>query len=89
MTDLDFLTDLLKSGGDQSATNHWPAPEQHGPLRRFEKGSPCMSTFTSRDKKQACRSFTYYKLYGIPTCTIHALLEMNERLYQYEDVSAA
>jgi hypothetical protein len=83
-----FFADLLKSTSDSpvGVFEHWPAPEQHGPLRRYDISMRCLSTFTSPGKKNTCRSPTFYKLYGIPTCMTHALLEMNERLYQHENV---
>jgi hypothetical protein len=87
--DLDFIDSLLKSGSSEQVTEHWPAPPQVGPLRRYEKTMSCVSTATSRDKHRTCRSPTYYKLYGIPTCMIHALFVMNERLAQYENEQAA
>lgn len=51
-------------------------PMLNGPLRQHEKARPCASTFTST-RGRNCGSTTYYTLNNIPTCTRHALLQLN------------
>jgi len=55
-----------------------PRPEQHGPLRQFERSMSCMSG----TKKYRCASPTFFKVNGVPRCMIHALRELNEMLYE-------
>lgn len=50
----------------------YPAPEQFGPLRWYDKEMRCAC--------RGCGSPTYCKLKGIPRCLMHALREMNEML---------
>ena len=50
----------------------YPAPEQYGPLRWFDKEMRCAS--------RGCGSSTYCKLRNVPRCLMHALREMNEML---------
>lgn len=57
-----------------SHTGAYPAVEQHGPLRWFEKEMRCAS--------KGCGSPTGCKLQGIPRCGIHALRKMNEMLIE-------
>lgn len=49
-------------------------PEQHGPLRQFERAMRCAS--------RGCGSSTFFKLQGIPYCMIHCLRRLNEMLYE-------
>lgn len=56
----------------------YPVVEQHGPLRRYDKEMACKSPRS----KGNCRSSTYFKLLGIPTCMTHALYQLNDMLYE-------
>lgn len=61
----------------------FPTPEQYGPLRYFDTEMRCHSTFLRAGlgrverKKGNCNSPTHYKLWGVPTCVVHALMELN------------
>lgn len=52
----------------------YPIPEQHGPLKQYDREMRCAC--------RGCGSSTFYKVYGIPRCTTHALRELNYRLYE-------
>jgi len=49
--------------------NKYPIPEQHGPLRQFDKEMRCAS--------RRCGSSTFFKVNGISYCMIHSLRELN------------
>lgn len=55
---------------------NYPAPEQFGPLRWYDKEMRCAS--------RGCGSPTYCKLKGIPYCIMHSLKLMNELLVELE-----
>jgi hypothetical protein len=69
MTDLtlDDLEDLL----DEPSI-----PQQKGPLRRFDREMQCLNSYGPR--KISCRSPTYYKVNGIPLCSVHAIQRLND-----------
>lgn len=52
----------------------YPIPEQHGPLRQYDKEKRCAM--------RGCGSSTFYKVNGISRCTTHALRELNQMLYE-------
>ena len=83
--DLDFLSDLLRSGGDSKIANDGHkftnGNTQTGPLRYYDIGMRCLS--------KRCGSPTHYKFRGVPYCSVHALRKMNEELTQYENDAVA
>lgn len=59
----DLIKKLL---GDEK-----PKPrKQYGPLRRFDTEMRCT--------RRRCGSPSYYKVNGMPRCSIHALMDLNE-----------
>lgn len=67
----DALVEELLNERD---TTGYPAPEQFGPLRWYDKEMRCAS--------RGCSSPTYLKVQGVPYCGTHALHKMNELLIQ-------
>lgn len=49
-------------------------PEQHGPLRRYERNMRCAS--------RGCASPTYHKVQGVPYCMIHCMGRLNNMLIE-------
>lgn len=49
-------------------------PKQYGPMRRFDREMRCAS--------KGCGSSTYLKLQGIPYCTAHTLIRLNNMLVE-------
>lgn len=50
------------------------APVQVGPLRHYETYKRCAS--------RGCGVQTYYKLQGVPYCTVHTIRKMNDMLVE-------
>jgi hypothetical protein len=50
----------------------YPVPEQHGPLRYYDKEMRCAS--------RGCSSPTHWMLQGVPKCWIHCMNQMNDML---------
>lgn len=72
--DLDFLEELLSEEKEPTImTGKYPIPEQRGPLRQFDSYHKCAS--------RGCGSPTFYKVQGVPRCSIHALRQLNDMLY--------
>lgn len=62
----DLLNELLEP------KKRYDPPKQVGPLRFTDRESRCAS--------RGCSSPTYLKLEGVPRCSAHALVMMNEML---------
>jgi hypothetical protein len=84
MSDLDFLSDLLKQPDTSAKTayvsdaqKYHRESNQKGPLRYWDKEMRCTSI--------RCGSSTHYKFRGMPLCTVHAMRMMNEELTPNED----
>lgn len=69
--DVNEIAALLNAETTTGVDN---APQQTGPLRHHENAKPCA--------RRGCTVPTFYTLFSIRTCTIHALREMNELLYE-------
>lgn len=69
-------------------TTRYPPPQQFGPVRFVDEELLCIvSGYRDNDgnwikTKGACRSPTYIKVEGIPTCMMHALRKLNEMLVE-------
>ena len=74
--------ELIESLLQQEAPRHYSVPEQHGPLRRFEREMRCVSRATSPGNAKNCGSGTFFKVQGIPMCMMHALLALNNLLVE-------
>lgn len=81
MTDDVSQWAALLNEPDVIPISKWPVPEQHGPLRHYDKTMTCVSTATSTTHRK-CGAPTFWKLNGIPTCSTHALFVMNKMLYE-------
>ena len=58
----------------QHLTSLYGVPPQKGPLKRYDKEMRCTS--------RRCGSPTYYKVEGMPLCTVHALKMLNELIVE-------
>jgi|SRR6516225_1243224 hypothetical protein len=68
---LELLKQLVNENAHtERQKRKYPIPEQYGPLRRFDRELRCAS--------RGCGSPTYYKVDGIPYCTVHALRQLND-----------
>ena len=77
--DPDTIAKLLERGTepDGGYTHEYlrakyPIPPQEGPLRYYDRTTPCAS--------KGCRSPSHYKVQGVTYCTPHALKKLNHML---------
>jgi hypothetical protein len=75
--ELDFLQELLDEPSEDATEllrQLYAVPPQEGPFKFYDKEMRCLS--------RRCGSPTYYKLQGVPYCSKHIILKMNEMLIE-------
>lgn len=65
---------LLKQDTATECSMGHKIPEQHGPMRHYDRTMRCAS--------RGCGSPTHFKLQGISYCMIHCLRKMNDMLVE-------